>query len=54
MGDLQWINGDGMISAFRIQDGHADLKQRYVQTEVLQACRKERKALLGKHECCSV
>lgn len=46
---LQWINGDGVVSAFRVQDGHVDFKQRYVETEKLKEERKVRRALAGKH-----
>ncbi|OCT49459.1 Lignostilbene-alpha,beta-dioxygenase isozyme III [Cladophialophora carrionii] len=44
-----WMNGDGVVSSFRIKDGHVDFKQRYVNTEKLKEERKARRALLGKY-----
>ena len=43
------MNGDGIVSAFRIRDGHVDFKQRYVNTEKLQRERAARRALAGKY-----
>ncbi|RSL54661.1 hypothetical protein CEP53_007365 [Fusarium sp. AF-6] len=44
-----WLNGDGVVSAFRIKDGHIDFSQKFVQTEKLQREKEERRALLGKY-----
>jgi carotenoid cleavage dioxygenase-like enzyme len=46
--DIQF-SGDGNITAIRIENGHADLKQRYVQTERFKAETAARKALFGKY-----
>ncbi|KAF7934096.1 uncharacterized protein EAE97_008456 [Botrytis byssoidea] len=43
-----WFNGDGNASAFRIADGHIDLKQRYVRTEKFTREAAARRALAGK------
>jgi carotenoid cleavage dioxygenase-like enzyme len=43
----QWFNGDGVVSAFRIKDGHVDLKQAYVRTEKYVKEAAARRALLG-------
>lgn len=45
----QWFNGDGNISAFRVKDGRASFKQRYVRTEKFTREREARRALLGKY-----
>jgi len=42
-----YLSGDGMVSLLRIQDGHADFKQRYVMTERLKNDRAARRALHG-------
>lgn len=47
MGDDIYINGDGMMSMFRFQGGHADFKSRYVRTERFLAERKARRSLFG-------
>ncbi|KAJ3454744.1 hypothetical protein MRS44_013344 [Fusarium solani] len=44
-----WMNGDGVVSSFRIKDGHVDFKQRYVETEKLKAEKEARRALLGRY-----
>src|SRR3990167_3992218 len=49
LGDDIYINGDGMISMFRIEDGHVDFKMRYVQTERWKAERAARRSLYGKY-----
>ncbi|KAK1056219.1 hypothetical protein LTR74_015066 [Friedmanniomyces endolithicus] len=46
--DLQF-NGDGAVTAIRIQRGHADFKQRYVRTERYEAETAERRALFGRY-----
>ena len=44
-----FLNGDGMVHSVRIENGHADLKTRYVQTEKLLLERKARRALFGAY-----
>ena len=44
-----YISGDGMISMFRIEDGHVDFKSRYVMTERLKNDRKARRSLYGRY-----
>ncbi|KAK5056801.1 hypothetical protein LTR84_012333 [Exophiala bonariae] len=44
-----WFNGDGSVSAFRIESGRVHFKQRYVRTEKFQRERKAKKALAGKY-----
>ena len=46
---IQWFNGDGNVSAFRIQNGHVDFKQRYVRTEKFVREAEARRALAGKY-----
>ena len=43
------FNGDGSVTAIRIKDGHADFKQRYVQTERFVHESRERRALFGRY-----
>ncbi|EGU87689.1 hypothetical protein FOXB_01785 [Fusarium oxysporum f. sp. conglutinans Fo5176] len=43
------FNGDGNITAIRIQNGHADYKQRYVRTDRFLAETKERRSLFGRY-----
>src|SRR4051794_2390282 len=47
--DDVFVNGDGMITLFRIADGHVDLRMRYVQTDKLKAERAARRALFGAY-----
>ena len=58
MPDPQWaplyeddvfINGDGCIDAVRIQDGHADFKQKFVRTEKFVIERAARQSIYGKY-----
>ncbi|KAJ5654905.1 carotenoid oxygenase 1 [Penicillium lividum] len=44
-----WFNGDGVVSAFKIKDGHVDFKQAYVRTEKYVKEAEARRALLGKY-----
>ena len=44
-----FLNGDGMIHMVRLQNGHADLKTRYVQTDKLKLERAARRALFGAY-----
>jgi carotenoid cleavage dioxygenase-like enzyme len=43
------FSGDGNITAIKIDNGHADFKQRYVQTERFHAETAARQALFGKY-----
>lgn len=43
------FNGDGNITAIRIQNGHVDYKQRYVKTDRFIAETAARKSLFGKY-----
>ena len=49
LGQDIFINGDGMIHMVRIENGHADLKMRYVQTEKYKRERQARRALYGAY-----
>jgi carotenoid cleavage dioxygenase-like enzyme len=42
-----FFNGDGMVSAFRFEQGRVSLTRRYVQTERLKAQRREHRSLNG-------
>jgi carotenoid cleavage dioxygenase len=44
-----FLNGDGMIHMLRLQNGHADMKTRYVRTEKFLLERAARKALFGAY-----
>ncbi|MEP6825328.1 MAG: carotenoid oxygenase family protein [Ramlibacter sp.] len=44
-----FLNGDGMVHMVRLENGHADLKTRYVRTEKLALERKARRALFGAY-----
>jgi len=44
-----FLNGDGMIRSVRIENGHADLKTRYVRTEKFELERAARRALFGAY-----
>ena len=44
-----FINGDGMTHAVRFENGHADLKTRYVKTAKFMAERAARRALFGAY-----
>jgi carotenoid cleavage dioxygenase-like enzyme len=44
-----FLNGDGMVHSVRFDNGHADLKTRYVQTEKLALERTARRALFGAY-----
>lgn len=43
------FNGDGSVTAIRIQNGHADFKQRYVHTDRYNAESQARRALFGRY-----
>lgn len=44
-----FINGDGMMHMVRLENGHADLKTRYVRTPKFHAERAARRALFGAY-----
>lgn len=44
-----FLNGDGMVHSVRFENGHADLKTRYVRTEKFELERKARRALFGAY-----
>ena len=44
-----FLNGDGMIHMVRFDNGHADLKTRYVRTEKFEREHKARRALFGAY-----
>ena len=50
---LQWVNGDGNVSAFRIKDGHCHFKQRYVRTEKFVTERLAKRAVAGRSRRCN-
>lgn len=43
------FNGDGNVTAIRIENGHANFKQRFVRTDRYQVETKAKKALFGKY-----
>lgn len=44
-----FLNGDGMVHMVRFENGHADLKTRYVRTDKFELERKARRALFGAY-----
>ncbi|MCP5143709.1 MAG: carotenoid oxygenase family protein [Gammaproteobacteria bacterium] len=49
MGDANPFNGDGIVRAFRIKDGHVDFQHRYVRTHRFNAERAARRSLFGHY-----
>jgi carotenoid cleavage dioxygenase len=49
MGDANPFNGDGVVTAFRIKDGHVDMQMKYVMTHRLKAERAARRGLFGDY-----
>ncbi|MBI2992830.1 MAG: carotenoid oxygenase family protein [Gammaproteobacteria bacterium] len=49
LGDDININGDGMVTLFRIKDGHVDFRSRYVRTEKFRLETMARKSLFGAY-----
>jgi len=47
LGDDIYVNGDGMISYFRFENGHVDFKSRYVRTDRYRAQEAARRSLFG-------
>lgn len=49
LGDSNPFNGDGIVTAFRISNGHADMQHRYVRTDRFMAERAARRGLFGDY-----
>jgi carotenoid cleavage dioxygenase-like enzyme len=49
LGEDIFLNGDGMVSMFRLAGGHADFRMRYVRTEKFRAERAARRSLFGAY-----
>lgn len=49
LGDDIPLNGDGLVSLFRFENGHVDFRSRYVRTEKFVAERAARRALFGAY-----
>lgn len=49
LGDDEWTNGDGHVVMFRFENGHVDLRTRYVRTERFLLEEKARKSLFGRY-----
>jgi carotenoid cleavage dioxygenase-like enzyme len=47
LGDDTFLSGDGMVTLLNFEDGHVDMKMRYVQTERFLNERKARRSLYG-------
>jgi carotenoid cleavage dioxygenase len=47
LGHDTYLSGDGMVRMLRFENGHVDLKQRYIQSERLKNERKARRSLYG-------
>jgi carotenoid cleavage dioxygenase-like enzyme len=47
LGGDTFLSGDGMISAFKFENGFVDFKMRYIMTDRLKADRKARRSLFG-------
>jgi carotenoid cleavage dioxygenase len=48
-GDDVFINGDGVVSMFRVKDGHVDFKTRFVHTERYKLQKAARRSLFGEY-----
>ncbi len=49
MGDANPFNGDGAVTAFRFENGHVDMRHRYVRTHRFLAERAARRGLFGDY-----
>ena len=49
LGDDTYLSGDGMVSMFRFENGHVDMKMRYVMTDRLKDDRAARRSLHGAY-----
>lgn len=49
MGDANPFNGDGIVTAFRFNNGHVDMQHKYVRTDRFKAERAARKGLFGDY-----
>src|ERR1700730_18918551 len=47
LGHDTYLSGDGMMRLLRFENGHVDLKQRYIQTERFKNERRARRSLYG-------
>ena len=47
--DDTYLSGDGMMRMLRFENGHVDLKQRYIQSERFKEERRARRALYGRY-----
>jgi len=47
LGQDTYLSGDGMLRMLRFENGHVDLKQRYIQTERFKNERRARRSLYG-------
>jgi carotenoid cleavage dioxygenase len=48
-GDANPFNGDGIVTAFRFENGHVDMQHRYVRTERFKRERAARRGLFGDY-----
>ena len=49
LGEDIYLNGDGMMAMVRMENGHADLRTRFVRTERFKAERAARRSLFGRY-----
>lgn len=49
LGQDIYLNGDGMMTQLRLENGHADLRTRFVRTERFEAERAARRSLYGRY-----
>ena len=49
LGNDIYLNGDGMMTMVRMENGHADLRTRFVRTERFKAERAARRSLFGRY-----
>ncbi|WP_137130929.1 carotenoid oxygenase family protein [Rhizobium sp. FY34] len=49
LGEAIYLDGDGMVTMLRLENGHADLRTRYVRTPRFIAEREARRSLFGKY-----
>ena len=48
-GDSNPFNGDGIVTSFRFENGHVDMRHRYVRTDRFRAERAARRGLFGDY-----
>jgi carotenoid cleavage dioxygenase-like enzyme len=49
LGNDIYLNGDGMMTMVRMENGHADLRTRFIRTERFKAERAARRSLYGRY-----